>query len=152
MSTIVADTYVLELKAWLKLIRFYNEQIDLMKHKLFQAIKAPILIKDIARLETYQVQIMTFEDFFYEVEESMKQQIENIDKNYLFDDLIKNQEIEHQQVFIRYKIYAIEKKYLKFRYSLSQYLISIFEIVVLAKLSIGLPSFKTVSRPTNITV
>lgn len=63
MSTIVAEAYVLELKAWLKLIAFYNNQLEILKHKLFQAIKAPILIRDGARLETYQVHIIMLQDF-----------------------------------------------------------------------------------------
>lgn len=152
MSTIVAEAYVLELKAWLKLITFYNNQLEVLKHKLFQAIKAPILIRDGARLETYQVHIIALQDFFFDIEESIQHQLEQIDVKYLFDDTRKNQAIEHQQIFIRYKLYTAEKKHLKFRYALSQYLISIFEIVILTKLNKGLPGLRSINRPTNITV
>lgn len=153
MSTIIAESYNLELKAWLKLIGFYKDQLDGLKHKLFQAFKVPVLIRDGARLETYQVHISALQDFFYDVEEAIEQQLTQIDKRYLFDDIRKNEAIEHQQLLLRYRIASIEKKYLIFRSTLAQYLISIFEVVVLAKLNSHLPKLRPMGhRSANITI
>ncbi len=153
MSTIIAESYTLELKAWLKIILFYKNQLDALKIKLFQAIKVPVLIRDGARFETYQVHIIELQDFFFELEDAILQQLKQIDTKYLFDDTRKNEGIERQQLLIRYKVYAAEKKYLSFRYTLSQYLISIFEIVILSKLNYHLPNLRSIaSRPTNIAI
>ncbi len=153
MSTIIADAYTLEIKSWQKLITFYKFQLDALKYKLFQAFKAPVLIRDSARLEAYQVHIIALQDFLFELEEAIRQQIIQIDSKYLFDDLQKNELIEHQQLLLRYKIFTVEKKYLSFRYTLSQYLISIFEVVILNKLNGHLPNLRSFSRrSTNITV
>lgn len=153
MSTIIAESYTLELKAWLKIILFYKNQLDALKIKLFQAIKVPVLIRDGARFETYQVHIIELQDFFFELEEAILQQLKQIDTKYLFDDTRKNEGIERQQLLLRYKVYAAEKKYLSFRYTLSQYLISIFEIVILSKLNYHLPNLRSIaSRPTNIAI
>lgn len=153
MSTIIAESYNLELKAWLKLLGFYKNQLDGLKHKLFQAIKVPVLIRDSARLETYQVHISALQDFFYDIEESIQHQINQIDTSYLFDDIQKNEAIEHQQILLRYKMYNAEKKHLSFRYILSQYLISIFEVVILAKFKTHLPKMhSTIHRSANIAV
>ena len=71
----------------------------------------------------------------------------------MFDDMQKNEAIEHRQILLRYKLYTAEKKYLSFREVLSQYLISIFELVILAKLNNRLPDLRSTGRrPTNITV
>ncbi len=153
MSTILAESYLLELKAWLKIISFYKNQIEVFKHKLFQAVKVPVLIKDSARVEAYQVHLIAFQDFLFEIEESILSQIEEIDVKYMFDDMQKNEAIEHRQILLRYKLYTAEKKYLSFREVLSQYLISIFELVILAKLNNRLPDLRSTGRrPTNITV
>ena len=153
MSTILAESYLLELKAWLKIISFYKNQIEVFKHKLFQAVKVPVLIKDSARVEAYQVHLIAFQDFLFEIEESILSQIEEIDVKYMFDDMQKNEAIEHRQILLRYKLYTAEKKYLSFREVLSQYLISIFELVILAKLNNRLPDLRSAGRrPTNITV
>lgn len=153
MSTIIAESYSMEIKAWQKLITFYTSQLDGLKHKLFQAVKAPILIRDSARLETYQVHIIALQDFLFELEEAIQNQLVQLDTKYLFDDLQKNESIEHQQLLLRYKIYAAEKKYLSFRYTLSQYLISIFEVVILTKLNNHLPNLRSIGRrSTNIAV
>jgi hypothetical protein len=149
----MAEIYILELKAWQKMISFYNNQLSTLKYKLFQAAKAPILIKDGARLETYQVHIIALQDYFFDIEESIQHQIEQIDTKYFFDDVFKNEVLEHQQLLLRYKMFSSEKKYLSFRYTLSQYLIGIFEVVILAKLNSHLPDLRSISRRfTNIAV
>jgi hypothetical protein len=153
MSTIIAETYILELKAWQKMLTFYNNQLAALKYKLFQAVKAPILLRDGARFETYQVHIIALQDYFFDIEESIQQQLELIDTKYFFDDVFKNESIEHQQLLLRYKMYNSEKKYLSFRYTLSQYLISIFEVLILNKLNNHLPNLSPIGRRfTNITV
>ncbi len=153
MSTIIAESYILELKAWLTLISFYKNQTDSFKHKLFQAIRVPMLIKDSARLEAYQVHLMAFQDFLFEMEDAILCHIKQIDIKYIFDDMQKNESIEHQQILLRYKMYTAEKKYFSFRNALSQYLISIFELVILSKLNNGLPGLHPVGRRSaNITV
>lgn len=153
MSTIMAESYLLELKAWLKIITFYRNQTDIFKHKLFQAVKVPILIKDSARLESYQVHIISFQDFLFEMEELILKQIEEIDIKYLYDDFHKNESVEHNQILLRYKMYTTEKKYLSFRNALSQYLISIFELVILSKLNNGVSNLHPIKRrSTNIAV
>lgn len=153
MSTIIAETYILEIKAWQSLIMFYKKQLDVLKHKLYQAFNTPVLIKDSARLENYQVHIIAIQDYLYEIETSIQKQYDKIDSCYLFDDLNKNEIIEREQLLLRYKMYITEKKYLRFRYNLSQYLISIFEDIILFKFKSNL--FKISSnhrRSTNITV
>lgn len=153
MSTIMAESYLLELKAWLKIITFYRNQTDIFKYKLFQAVKVPILIKDSARLESYQVHIISFQDFLFEMEELILKQIEEIDIKYLYDDFHKNESVEHNQILLRYKMYTTEKKYLSFRNALSQYLISIFELVILSKLNNGVSNLHPIKRrSTNIAV
>ena len=153
MSIIIAEAYTLELKAWLKMLVFYKKQLETLKQKLIQAIKVPILIRDMARLETYQVNMISLEDFFFEIEEAIQQQLEQIDTKYLFDDVSKNQIIERQQLLIRHKLFFAEKKYLSFRFTLSQYLISIFEVVILARMSNHLPNLSSVGRrSTNIAI
>lgn len=153
MSTIIADSYALELKAWLKIISFYKNETEIFKHKLFQAVKVPMLIKDSARVETYQVHMIAFQDFLFELEESILGQLEQIDIKYLFDDMQKNEAIEHQQILLRYKMYTTERKYLSFRNALSLYLISIFELVIISKLNRGLPNLHPIARrSTNVAV
>lgn len=149
----IAESYSLEIKAWQKLIEFYQFQLHTLKHKLFQAVKAPVLIRDSARLETYQVYIIQLQDFLYQIEQDIQLQNEKIDTTYLFDDLQKNESIEHHQVLLRHKMYTAEKKYLSFRYALSQYLISIFEVVILNKLNGHLPNLRSIGRgSTNIAI
>lgn len=153
MSSIIAETYILEMKAWQKLIVFYKMQLDMLKHKLFQAFKTPDLIKDSARLENYQVHIIRIQDYLYEIETAIQRQYDEIDNSYLFDDLNKNEIIEREQLLLRYKMFIAEKKYLRFRYNISQYLISIFEEIILFKFQRNL--FKISSnyrRSTNITI
>lgn len=110
MSTIIAETYILEIKAWQSLIMFYKKQLDVLKHKLYQAFKTPVLIKDSARLENYQVHIIAIQDYLYEIETSIQKQYDKIDSYYLFDDLNKNEIIEREQLLLRYKMYITEKK------------------------------------------
>lgn len=78
MSTIIAETYILEIKAWQSLIMFYKKQLDVLKHKLYQAFNTPVLIKDSARLENYQVHIIAIQDYLYEIETSIQKQYDKI--------------------------------------------------------------------------
>ena len=133
MSTIIAECYIEELNSWSEQISFYQKQISSLKYKLFQVAKQQVFLKDSAMIEQLHIAIIHFCDAFYEIDQSIQEQIFQLDTHYIIDDFILNEVIEQKQQTIRFEMFIIEHVFLSHQYRLYEYVFKLLKKLSLYK-------------------
>ena len=123
MPTTIAKYYNDELVEWVRLMTFYNGEIDQFELKLAEVIQRNTIPGIAAKVEAHQEKLNTVSQKFTQLQKRILEQKGwlKTDSTFIDDTTIKT-ETDEEQKQIRKKMEEIEKEYIDVKYGCYQFL------------------------------